>query len=411
MILDSLDKYNDDQVFNTDECGFHNEKPFGRTLERQVYGVVQSKGATTHSYTITQVVSKAGKLMPKLLLILEEPKEVVQTSGEAHSTSQRNVINLIDKFRATECTERKKSVRWPTKGTEDVVEDARERMQRGPNKSVKKCRFDYLWDTFLVNFQEMVSHSEVPDENLLRELECQVCMEYMVPPITFCENGHNICNNCKPKLKRCPTCKRHFLPVRNLALESIAIRSMYPCTNRRSGCMELHPINLIHGHQQECIYGQYKCPFYRESCPWIGSMPDMKSHFKDSHNDRIYMQSSENEAFSLRLLNVQPTTKYNSIVCLSGEFFFRRHEVRDNCFYVVLQYIGPKKDACRYKYRFCISNSDDTKRIEVTHVVRSIFEDLDDIYGRRNCVIILFDVIRDFSTGYNLPTEVYISEI
>ncbi|KAJ4426188.1 hypothetical protein ANN_26997 [Periplaneta americana] len=50
----------------------------------------------------------------------------------------RNVINLVDKFRATGCTERKKSVRWPTKVTEDVVEDARESMQRGPNKSVKK---------------------------------------------------------------------------------------------------------------------------------------------------------------------------------------------------------------------------------------------------------------------------------
>ncbi|KAJ4425755.1 hypothetical protein ANN_27378 [Periplaneta americana] len=47
---------------------------------------------------------------------------------------RRNVINLVDKFRATECTERKKSVIWPTK----VTEDARERMQRGPNKSVKK---------------------------------------------------------------------------------------------------------------------------------------------------------------------------------------------------------------------------------------------------------------------------------
>ncbi|KAJ4432161.1 hypothetical protein ANN_20777 [Periplaneta americana] len=35
-------------------------------------------------------------------------------------------------------TERKKSVRQPTKVTEDAVEDARERMQRSPNKSVKK---------------------------------------------------------------------------------------------------------------------------------------------------------------------------------------------------------------------------------------------------------------------------------
>ncbi|KAJ4443346.1 hypothetical protein ANN_05014 [Periplaneta americana] len=46
---------------------------------------------------------------------------------------RRNVINLVDKVRATECTERKKSVRRPTKVTEDAVEDARERMQRGRN--------------------------------------------------------------------------------------------------------------------------------------------------------------------------------------------------------------------------------------------------------------------------------------
>ncbi|KAJ4451355.1 hypothetical protein ANN_02817 [Periplaneta americana] len=47
-------------------------------------------------------------------------------------------INLADKFRATECTERKKSVRWPTKVTEDAVEDATRKMQRGRNKSLKK---------------------------------------------------------------------------------------------------------------------------------------------------------------------------------------------------------------------------------------------------------------------------------
>ncbi|KAJ4447220.1 hypothetical protein ANN_09222 [Periplaneta americana] len=38
---------------------------------------------------------------------------------------RRNVINLVDKFRATKCTERKKSVRWPTKVTEDAVKDVK----------------------------------------------------------------------------------------------------------------------------------------------------------------------------------------------------------------------------------------------------------------------------------------------
>ncbi|KAJ4428744.1 hypothetical protein ANN_25737 [Periplaneta americana] len=50
---------------------------------------------------------------------------VMQAFAQSPEKSMRNVINLVDKFRATECTERKKSVRWPAKVTEDAVEDAR----------------------------------------------------------------------------------------------------------------------------------------------------------------------------------------------------------------------------------------------------------------------------------------------
>ncbi|KAJ4436638.1 hypothetical protein ANN_16769 [Periplaneta americana] len=82
----------------------------------------------------------------RIFPINHEVKQHTERSGLTTSdrcsyssgSSTQNVINLVDKFRATECTERKKSVRWPTKVTEDAREDSRERMQRGPNKSVKK---------------------------------------------------------------------------------------------------------------------------------------------------------------------------------------------------------------------------------------------------------------------------------
>ena len=67
---------------------------------------------------------------------------------------------------------------------------------------------------------------------LLGELECPVCMEYMLPPITFCLNGHNICNNCKPMLTNCPTCRQPFVNIRNVALEKLARQMKYPCTFR-----------------------------------------------------------------------------------------------------------------------------------------------------------------------------------
>ncbi|KAJ4438308.1 hypothetical protein ANN_14247 [Periplaneta americana] len=91
----SLDMYNDDQVFNTDECGFHKEMPFGRTLECQrtskVYGVVQSKVATTHFYTITPVVSKAGKLM------LNNDSTALVYCMNGHRYDERFVRRIINK--------------------------------------------------------------------------------------------------------------------------------------------------------------------------------------------------------------------------------------------------------------------------------------------------------------------------
>ena len=58
--------------------------------------------------------------------------------------------------------------------------------------------------------------------DLLPELECPVCLEYMLPPITMCENGHNICSTCKPKLLKCPTCSGAVMNVRNKSLENLA---------------------------------------------------------------------------------------------------------------------------------------------------------------------------------------------
>ncbi|KAJ4448528.1 hypothetical protein ANN_10546 [Periplaneta americana] len=81
----------------------------------------------------------------RILIIMERVKWRDRIRNEAMLESvseERIMLKLIRKRKrnwlATECTERKKSVRWPTKVTEDAVEDDRTRMQRSPNKSVKK---------------------------------------------------------------------------------------------------------------------------------------------------------------------------------------------------------------------------------------------------------------------------------
>jgi formylmethanofuran dehydrogenase subunit E len=39
------------------------------------------------------------------------------------------------------------------------------------------------------------------------QLECLLCIEMMMPPIVVCFNGHMICDNCRPKLDKCPLCR------------------------------------------------------------------------------------------------------------------------------------------------------------------------------------------------------------
>nr|CAD7204373.1 unnamed protein product [Timema douglasi] len=66
-------------------------------------------------------------------------------------------------------------------------------------------------------------------KSLLSLLECPVCLEYMQTPIQQCLNGHSLCSNCRPKLDKCPSCRRSLSTTsRNVALEQIAEQCLNP---------------------------------------------------------------------------------------------------------------------------------------------------------------------------------------
>nr|CAD7269526.1 unnamed protein product [Timema shepardi] len=97
-------------------------------------------------------------------------------------------------------------------------------------------------------------------------------MEYMVPPIVLCESGHNICDQCRPKLPICPACRRPFLEARNIALETLAQGLRYPCRNRHLGCPEVYPMALISKHHLMCQHRPYECPLKVPGrCSWKGA--------------------------------------------------------------------------------------------------------------------------------------------
>jgi hypothetical protein len=122
------------------------------------------------------------------------------------------------------------------------------------------------------------------EEVLLRDLECPICMQYTVPPIRLCTNGHNFCSRCRGTVQRCHTCRAKFSEIRNVVLENIARRQKYPCANRKNGCLDLFSIDHIAQHQAVCEYGKIKCPFKLNwNCSWNGFKSDLKEHAKTEH--------------------------------------------------------------------------------------------------------------------------------
>ena len=83
----------------------------------------------------------------------------------------------------------------------------------------------------------------VSREELLKQLECPVCMDTIPPPIHQCEAGHTICGSCKERLpepRKCPECRVLLGTGRSLALLKLADTAglTLPCPHTDGGCKE-----------------------------------------------------------------------------------------------------------------------------------------------------------------------------
>jgi E3 ubiquitin-protein ligase SIAH1 len=243
-------------------------------------------------------------------------------------------------------------------------------------------------------------------EDVLSALECPVCVEYMLPPIEFCKNGHNICPNCRVNLQECPTCRQPFVNTRNLALENLTKRVKYPCTNRKFGCKETHPVDLIKVHEHTCPYAAYTCPFMKEKqCPWADIRSNLKGHLLECHGEEVKM--FEETVFVINTASVE--LKGCKIMFAHNEIFFVHILRRVNNYYIVVRYVETPENASKYGYSICFKNMDDTESITVCHVARSAAEDLDQIYQSGDCFNLPLDVLKRFVThDANIPYKLKI---
>ena len=225
-------------------------------------------------------------------------------------------------------------------------------------------------------------------------LECPVCIEHMRPPIRMCVNGHNICDICRPKLFDCPTCRKRFLSTRNLALERLTQDVKYPCTYRKFGCKEVFARDKLGKHAVNCRYRQVKCPAARSSsgiqCDWTGNYNEVKNHLMENH---LEMCVDYGGVESRHFLNFFLRTRFNKFVFLCDELFSCQFCERNGMIFVVVQYIGPPKNAAKYKYEVKFINKDNTEGVTVMHLTRSFDENVDDIFTSGNCGKLHCDVV------------------
>jgi len=236
------------------------------------------------------------------------------------------------------------------------------------------------------------------DQGLLQELECPVCFECMVPPITMCENGHSICPNCKPKLNNCPSCNKPFLQVRNLALESL---SRHAITEEGQRPPARFPHNV-------------ECPFARISkdvCPWKGPVTGIKDHVKLCHknpNDTFEV----NGVFTVVLTGVSPTQHYRKAVFIADELFYIYWRIKDGSFYCTVFYVGEQEKCSNYMYRFVLTTDSDNRKISMSFPTRGIVENLEVLLQLGDCVVLNYNtLLRFIHPNLNLECEFQINAI
>lgn len=230
-----------------------------------------------------------------------------------------------------------------------------------------------------------------------------------MPPIMLCNNGHNLCCNCRVTLDKCPICRGPFLKVRNVSLENIATETLYPCRNIQRGCTKLLIKNLIRRHANVFTFDSHKCPFAKISnigCNWAGPLDTVRRHVEANHRGSCVQRVSRK--FKNVLRNVSCSQRYYQAIITLNELFYSFWRVQSGVFYCAVFYIGPKEGASNFKYWFSISTNDGGN-YSASALTHSYFENVDDIVRQGKCVMLNYVAVqKSCSQNKDLPFQMEI---
>jgi hypothetical protein len=245
------------------------------------------------------------------------------------------------------------------------------------------------------------------DWELLKELECPVCLEYMESPIRMCETGHNICVSCGSQVPKCPSCRGKFTEARNFTLERIAAVAIYPCKNREAGCEETFTVYHKNSHQAECSFQSKECPFTKFSdvkCPWSGTLSDIAAHVRSKHGTDF---SAHSRGFEVTLQNFKKIQRYCKAIFMCDKLFYLVWEITNFTFYFSVFHVGHKKEDGEYIYEIKLGNC--TDRLSVRGLCRSYLWAYTDVLETGDCLTLHYHTVQKYvNRSENLPCQIEI---
>lgn len=234
------------------------------------------------------------------------------------------------------------------------------------------------------------------EAEILSDLECPICLEYMVPPIFQCETGHSFCGTCKSQINECSFCKNPLKGIRNFHLEKITNRIKYHCKYREFDCDFICSSKDIKQHEAECKFGPYKCPFAEYNCcSWKGKLQHIMEHARFSHEDSILDLDTVNVPIDEMDLDTEEDC---FILQAFGEVFklvyMYKHE--EEKFYWSLQLVGPAGDAKKYMFALdIIDNAGAGQRLYIKRQCSALTLNSESFSGDSSYIMLPMDLLTD----------------
>jgi len=142
----------------------------------------------------------------------------------------------------------------------------------------------------------------------------------------------------------------------------------------------------------------YSCESGRSvGCTWLGRRWQILNHVQEAHATTLVLK--ENNLCKIKEFLLHDHNLTTQIIVAHGELFWFRHE-KDSSrskFFIAVQYIGPEKDAEKYKYecKFTSTNSSDME----VNFVRNTHKDteiIEDVFNSEDCLCFSIRALKHF---------------